>query len=227
MTTSCCTPSRLGGVSLLAVGCFVGGVLASRAFESDPEVRPGAGVAEASFVQPEVEMTPEMMAAMMKEWAATTEHHELLEHFAGNFSCETAFQMGSERMESPARATGELILGGRYVSQRFTMPDFMGMDFEGHGVTGYDKARDRFVTAWWDNLGTGITVMEGEYDEEADTMTWTGEATYPAGPDTVATVPVRHVIRGVTTDTQVMEFWEPSPESGEMAKTGHITYNRR
>lgn len=232
MSMRCCTASPLGGYFLLGAGCFVGGVVATRAFDAAPAtqaVSPFTGqVVEAGFTQPEDAMDPAAMMAMMTEWAAPVEEHKLLKHMAGEWDCVTSFSMGGpEPMEGKGTSRSELVLGGRYVTQHFTMPDFMGMEFEGMGAVGYDKAKGKFVNVWMDNFGTGFMTMEGTYDEDSDTITWTGNAVYPAGPGEVATVPVKHVVRDISSDTSTMEFWEPDPATGKMINNGTITYTRK
>lgn len=172
-------------------------------------------------------MTPEQMMAMMKEWAAPVEAHEHLTGMAGTWDCTTKFWMGpGDPIVGTGTTQSEAVLGGRFITQHFTMEDFMGMPFEGMGAVGYDKGKGKYVNVWMDNFGTGFMTMEGEFDEKSKTMTWTGNAAYP-GPDGVMEVPVKHIIKHKDADTMIMEFWEPNPETGEMMRTGEITYKRR
>lgn len=234
MAMRCCTSSSLGGYFVLGAGCFVAGVLGARAFEASPVTQavepasPFTGqVINAGFTQPEAEMTPEMMMAFMKEWAAPVEQHEVLAKMAGSFECKTSFSMGGPEMtESTGTSELETILGGRYVAQHFVMPEFMGMEFEGMGAIGYDKSKDKFVNVWIDSMSTGMMFLEGEYDEDTDTMTWHGDAVEP-GPAGAMTVPVKHVIKNATSDHSVMEFWRADPMNGEMMKSGTIEYHRK
>ncbi len=187
-----------------------------------------AGGAGANSAQPEMEMDPEQMMAMMVEWAKPVKQHEYLKAMVGTWDCETKFWMfGDEPIVGKGMSTSELVLGGRFVTQHFTMPEFMNMPFEGMGAVGYDKAKGKFVSVWMDNFSTGFMSMEGEWDDASKTMTWDGVATYPAGPGQTAEVPVRHVIKHLSPDKMLMEFWEPNPATGEMMKNGEITYTRR
>ena len=234
MSMRCCTGSALGGYFLLGTGCFVAGVVATRALDATPTTQsieatsPFTGqVVNASYTQPELEMDPAMMMAAMKEWAAPTDEHKLLKHMAGEWDCTTSFNVGGpEPITGTGHTVAQTVLGGRYVTQHFTMPDFMGMEFEGMGAVGYDKAKGKFVNVWMDNFGTGFMTMEGTYDEDSDTLTWTGEAVYPGenGPETA---PVKHIIKNVSDDNYTMEFWEPNPMTGEMHKSGTIEYTRK
>lgn len=51
----------------------------------------------------------------------------------------------------------------------------MGMPFEGHGTLAYDNHRKMFVSTWIDNMGSGIMVLEGTYDDASKTLTLMGK----------------------------------------------------
>ncbi len=186
-----------------------------------------AGGAGATNAQPEMEMDPDQMMAMMVEWSRPAKQHEYLKSLVGTWDCETKFWMGGdEPIVGRGVSKSELVLGGRFVTQHFTMPEFMDMPFEGMGAIGYDKVKGKFINVWMDNFSTGFTIMEGEWDEANRTMTWDGMAIYPAGPGQTVEVPMRHVIKHLSSDKILMEFWEPDPATGKMMKTGEITYTR-
>lgn len=240
MSLRCCSASSIGKRFALGAGFFTAGAIGAWAFSTTIASKPAVHSAEttspftgqiiaAGYTQPEdMEMDPEAMMAAMKEWGATTEEHKLLEHMVGEWDCTTSFTMGGpEPIEGTGTSQSRMVLGGRFVSTHFAMPDFMGTPYEGMGAIGYDKAKGKFVNVWMDNMNTGFSTMEGTYDEDTDTMTWTGEATYPAGPGETMTVPVKHIVKGITTDTTTMEFWEPNPMTGELHKSGTIIYTRR
>lgn len=237
MSMRCCSSSSLGGYFLIGASCFAAGAMLTQAFNARPNTEasevavasPFTGeVIAAGYTQPEdMEMDPGAMMEMMKEWSATTDEHKLLEHMAGEWDCTTSFSMGGpEPIEGKGFSESHILLGGRFVSNHFTMPDFMGMEFEGMGAVGYDKTKGKYVNVWMDNMSTGFMTMEGTYDEDSDTMTWSGDATYP-GPQGPMTVPIKHIIKNVSTDTTTMEFWEPNPMTGELMKSGTIVYTRR
>ncbi len=240
MSMRCCSSSSIGGYFVIGVGAFVigAGVMATQAFKTTEAADQTAAVVAspftgqvitAGYTQPEdMEMDPGGMMEMMMEWGATTEEHKLLKNMAGEWDCTTSFSMGGpEPEESTGSSESRMVLGGRFVTTHFNMPDFMGMEFEGMGAAGYDKAKGKFVNVWMDNMNTGFTIMEGTYDEDTDTMTWTGDATVPAGPGETMTVPIQHIVKGISTDTTTMEFWRPNPMTGELMKSGTIVYTRR
>lgn len=175
--------------------------------------------------QPEEEMSPEAMMKMMSEWSAPTEEHKVLQGMVGEWDCVCTFQMGPdvEPMVTKGESSSESILDGRFVTQHFSMPEFMGTAFEGMGVVGYDKTKGKYVNAWIDSMGTSISTMEGEWDAAAKTMTWNGTFSTPMGE-----MPARHVIKHIDSDHTTMEFWDADPANpGGWVKSGEIAYTRR
>ena len=174
--------------------------------------------------QPEVEMSEEDIMKMMAEWSALAPEHEVLKGMEGTWDCEAKFWMepGEDPTIGHGTSENQLIMGGRYVTQHFVMPDFMGMDFEGMGAIGYDKQKEKFVNVWIDNMSTGMMIMTGEWDKDSHTMTWVGTAATPMGESEM-----KHIIKDVNEDKTVMEFWESNQfTGGEFMKTGEITYTR-
>lgn len=225
-----CRVSLAGAVVLAAVVGGAGMVAGTQL--AGGGVSGGAGGAEAGVVgasyQPEGQPSPEEMMEMMKEWAAPVEEHELLQKMVGEWDCATKFWMGpGDPMEGAGTSECQSVLDGRYVTQHVSMPDMMGMPFEGMGATGYDKAKGKYESIWIDNFSTGFMTMEGEYDKDAKTMTWTGTAVYPDGRGGTMDSPVKHVIHYAGKDKVVMEFWEPPAPGEDMVKSGEITYTRR
>jgi hypothetical protein len=47
--------------------------------------------------------------------------------------------------------------------------------FKGMGMDGYDNVKQKFVSSWGDNMGTGIILLEGDYDPATKTFTYTTE----------------------------------------------------
>lgn len=231
----CCGSSSCGKAGLLAAVIVGAGTIAGSAGywagsreAAAPEAAPASDVIASSF-QPEGEMTPEQMMEFMKEWSKPVEEHEILKDMAGTWDATARFWMApdAEPTVSKGESQVDLMVGGRFAFQHFTMPDFMGMSFEGYGAIGYDKAKGKYVNVWLDNFSTGLMTMEGECSEDNKTMTWTGTSVYPVGEGQTMEVPVKHVIKYEGKNKMVMEFWEPNPENGEMARTGEITYTRR
>jgi len=107
----------------------------------------------------------------------------------------------------PTKTTGacvnKMILGGRYCESRYTAT-MMGMAFEGIGVLAYDNQRKVFINSWIDNMGTGITVMEGTWDDATHSLELKGKVTNPlTGKD----CNLRQVTKWTDKDHQTMEMY--------------------
>ena len=95
------------------------------------------------------------------------------------------------------------------------------MPFEGMQLMGYDNIKKKHVSVWIDSMSTGITQMEGTYDEATKTLTMTGQTDDPiAGP-----TKMRSVTREVSKDKCVMEMYQTGPD-GKEQKCMEVTYTR-
>jgi hypothetical protein len=162
------------------------------------------------------------MKAMM-DYATPGEVHKMLAKSAGSWSATVTMWMqpGAPAQTSTAEATNEMILGGRYL-RSVNKGNFMGMPFEGIGITGYDNAKKLFVNSWVDNMGTGIMTMSGPWDDATKSITYTGSMVDPmSGKDT----PFREVWRFLDDNHQVMEMYYPF--EGKDFKSMEIKFTRK
>lgn len=137
--------------------------------------------APASLQDPAV--TPEMM----EKWMASTvpgPEHEWIAKGVGKWNVTMKMWMegpGSEPMVSTGTADCTMVLGGRYLQEKFTatlnFPAEMGgpTPFEGLGMTGYDKVRNLYISTWADSMSTQIMTMKGSRAPESDTLYLYGE----------------------------------------------------
>lgn len=147
-------------------------------------------------------------AAKMKAWMdfmTPGEPHKMLAAATGTWKTESTMWMepGAQPMTSTGTSTNTMILGGRY--QRMVhKSEMMGEKFEGEGVTAYDNAKKMFVSSWIDNMGTGVMMMEGPWDEATKSMTMKGTMT---DPNTGKDIAVREVYRIVDDKHHEMEMY--------------------
>lgn len=147
--------------------------------------------------------------------------HKKLASSAGTWTAAIEM-MGDDG--KPVVSTGKSVLkvgpGGLWVIDEFEAT-IMGGPFAGHGVTGYDPAKGKYVGTWIDSWSTSVMALEGSYDKAGKVLTMTGTAPGPDG------APVLHKM--VTTDkdanTRVFEMFLPGPDGNEM-KVMTITYTR-
>lgn len=164
-------------------------------------------------------------AEMMKKWQESMTPgpmHQLLSVMVGEWNIETIMldPSGSE-MKSKGVSQTESILGGRYflTTQSGSM---MGMPFEGKGLDAYDNVIKEFVSVWIDNMGTGVTVMKGNYDEKTKTFNYIGES---IDPMTGQLVKYRSVTKHENNDKIVFEMY--TNQGGQEAKMFTMIYTRK
>ncbi len=137
-----------------------------------------------------------------QEMPQPTEHHKMILKGVGEWEGSmTMYGMGPEPMTIPAKES-VTALGQFWTQSRFSC-DFGGMAFEGSATSGYDPAKKKFVGTWIDNMSTSITVMEGDYDKKAGTLTMHYKGPHPATGEMVA----HRNVSKFTDDTYSMEFF--------------------
>ncbi|HNQ24068.1 MAG TPA: DUF1579 domain-containing protein [Phycisphaerae bacterium] len=184
----------------------------------------GAGLfAAASAMSEEPQQPPMSMEEMMKKYAELSKpgpEHAQFQNCVGKWKTETKMWMGPEPTVSAGTSEMELMFGGRFVKEQFHCLS-AEMPFDGVSITGYDKAKKKYVSIWFDSLSTGFMVSEGTYDATTKTMTMFGESVDPLmGP-----VKSKSVIREVSKDKTVMEMFMLLP-GGQEQKSMEITYTR-
>ena len=121
--------------------------------------------------------------AEMKAWMeymTPGDFHKEMAKWDGEWNEDITMWMapGAPPTKSTASCVNKMILGGRYQSSTHS-GSFNGMPFEGMSTTGYDNAKKIFISTWMDNMGTGIMVMEGKWDEKTKTLHLKGKQTDP------------------------------------------------
>lgn len=113
------------------------------------------------------------------------------------------------------------ILGGRYIVEKVD-GEFLGENFEGVGIYGYDNLSQQYVGVWIDNFGTGIQRMEGTASGDGKTIHWTSEQ-----PDVMTgSYEEMHAIgKELSNDEFVHTSYGPSPDGGEV-KQMELHYTR-
>lgn len=152
------TPIRFAVIALLLVAWIAPSVTGSAGLgaqddaakkEKRKEKKKGGG----KKGKKKQEVPPEV-AAMLAA-AAPGEEHKLLKQMVGRWDIASKFWMAPDAppMESKGSSSIKLVLGGRFVQQDYRGA-FMGIKFQGIGLTGYDKHKKKFVNVW---LDTGST----------------------------------------------------------------------
>lgn len=162
----------------------------------------------------------------MQAWMETNKpgkHHERLAKYAGKWNQTLTHWMepGSEPMVHEGTYDCEMIFGGRYLVDHHSSK-FMGMDFEGRGITGYDNIAEEYVSIWFDNMGTGFMITRGDYDPDSGKIVMKGEMSDPMSP--TGKSKVKNVMYMKDNKTAVYEMYMMM--NGEQMKTMEIISER-
>lgn len=156
-------------------------------------------------------MTPGGMQKMMATWD-------------GNWNGEVTMWMepGAPPQVSKSTATNKMIMNGLYQQSNHS-GDMMGMPFTGQSTVGYDNHKKEFVSTWIDNMGSGIMVLRGPWDDASKTMTLNGTMT---DPGTKQDAHIKETFKIIDENTQEMEMFIKMPDGSEF-KTMNIKYTRK
>jgi len=162
----------------------------------------------------------------MKAWQnymTPGEVHKMIAQSDGEWNEDITMWMdpAAPPTKTTATAKNEMIMGGRYQLSK-TTGNMMGMPFEGMSLVGYDNAKKTFTSVWIDNLGTGITTMEGGWDDASKSITFKGKMVDPMTGKDVST---RQVIKFLDIDTQEMEMYDT--RNGKETKTMEIKLTKK
>ncbi len=168
-------------------------------------------------------------ATMMKNWQAYAtpgEPHAMMAKWNGTWKGKTMMWHAPGAPADSSNATGinKMIYGGRY-QQSTHIGDMMGMKFEGQSIMGYDNIKKVFQSTWIDNMGTGIVMMEGPWDEASKSLTMTGRMVDPGRGDGKE-ITLRHVMKVIDDNHHVYEMYGPGPDGKEF-KTMEIAMARK
>jgi hypothetical protein len=105
--------------------------------------------------------------------------HKWMAKFNGTWEGDiTSFMDPANPNKSKTTSVATTIMNGLYQTADMT-GNMMGMPFHGHSIMGYDNAKKMFINTWIDNMGSGIIIMTGTYDEAAKTLHLKGKQTSP------------------------------------------------
>ena len=166
-------------------------------------------------------------ATMMKNWQeymTPGEPHKLLASWDGTWTGDITMWMapGAPPQVSKATAVNSMMYGGRYQMSKHTS-SMMGMPFEGQSIIAYDNIKKKFVSTWVDNMGTGIIMLEGPWDEASKTLTLSGKS---LDPMTQKEMTMKETMKMVDQNTQFIEMFGPGPD-GKDFKMMEIKMTRK
>lgn len=147
------------------------------------------------------------------EFMTPNDVHKKLSADTGTWTEEISMWQSADMPPTKSTATADvkMILGGRY-QEMIHKGDFMGMPFEGRGTLAYDNAAKEYVSTWIDNMGTGIMVMRGSYDDTSKTYKMSGEVVDPVTKKKKTT---RETVTIIDDKTQKVEMYDTGYDGKE------------
>lgn len=157
-------------------------------------------------------------ATMMKNWQGYMtpgEAHKQMATYVGKWNQEILMwhAPGMEPEKSKSESEIKMIMGGRYMVET-NKGMMMGMPFEGMNTLAYDNARKKYISTWVDNVGTGLMVMEGDWDPKTNSITFTGNMVDPAAGDG-STMKMRQVWKPIDKNTHMFTMFGMMPDGSE------------
>ena len=164
-------------------------------------------------------------AEEMKAWEANMtkgKQHEWLAKMDGLWNAKVKMWMNPSQPadESDATTKNEMIMNGLYQRSSHT-GHMMGMPFHGESIIGYDNFKKKFVATWIDNMGSGIMTLDGNLDEQGNSLILTGQMTDPANGKEVS---IKEVLTITSKDKHVFDMY--MVQDGKETKTMEIVYTR-
>ena len=211
---------KLTTTLLLLALCFTSCKKETKTDDAEKTIKDSVAVEEPAAEQ------PLDSAAQMKAWAAYAtpgNEHKLMADEVGTWNCEMTFW--SEPNGKPEKATStanvKMILGGRY-QEAIYIGTMMGQPFEGKSTLAYNNASKEFTSTFIDNMGTGMMVGFGKYDEKTKSMELKGDMVNPMNG---IKTPYREIYTIVDPKTRKMEMFDM--KNGEEYKSMEIIMKKK
>ncbi|WP_426483465.1 DUF1579 domain-containing protein [Flavobacterium sp. 2] len=148
-------------------------------------------------------------ATQVKAWQAYAtpgEPHKIMTEEVGTWTCDMTFwyEPNGKPEKATSIATVKMLFGGRYQETDYK-GTIMGALFEGKGTLAYNNATKEFTNTFIDNMGTGMMVAYGKYDESTKTIELKGETVDPVKGEKT---PYREVYTIVDPTTRKFEMYD-------------------
>ncbi|WP_343696111.1 DUF1579 domain-containing protein [Flavobacterium sp.] len=202
--------------------CFIS---CKKEVKSETET-PAATVSDSVKTEEPVAEAPVDSAAAAKAWQAYAtpgESHKLMADEVGTWNCEMTFwyEPDGKPEKSTSVANIKMILGGRYQEATY-QGKIMGAPFEGKSTLAYNNASKEFTSTFIDNMGTGMMVATGKYDEATKSMELKGEMVNPMDGKKS---PYREIYTIIDPTTRKMEMFDV--KNGKEFKSMEIVMKKK
>jgi len=149
--------------------------------------------------------------------------HKVLESLAGTYDAKIKLYVDPKTFkEYSGVMTRTMILDGNYLQENFE-GKLLDFDFTGLGIIGYDAARKKYFTTWFDDMSTSTSIMFGTFDADTKTLTSFGEDVDAAGKKSRA----RDVLKIIGPNEQVFEMYRQRSLAAPEDKVMEIVFTRK
>ncbi len=179
---------------------------------------------EPGTTEPKPEVDSATMMKNFQEYMTPGDVHKMMASWNGTWNGDVTMWMypGASEQKSISTAVNKMIMNGLYQQSTHT-GDMMGMPFNGMSTVGYDIHKKEFMSTWIDNMGSGIMMLKGPWDEATKSITLKGKMT---DPGTKEDIDVRETFSIIDGNTQEMKMFITMP-GGKEFNTMNIRYTRK
>lgn len=147
--------------------------------------------------------------AQMKAWQAYATPgapHKLMADEIGTWNCDMTFwsEPNGKAEKASSVADIKMILGGRYQEANY-QGKMMGQPFVGRSTLAYNNASKEYTTTFIDNMGTGMMVAYGKYDDKTKSIELKGDVVNPMNG---IKTPYRELYTIIDPKTRKMEMFD-------------------
>jgi hypothetical protein len=154
----------------------------------------------------------------------TNENHTILSTWAGEWNgTATIWRMPDTTATfAQVKSISQMGMGGRYLISNIT-GKMQDSTFQAMGTLGYDNVKKVFVSTWIDNFSTGITELEGNWNNAEHQLELKGKLVDPV---TGKEADARENIRAIDGNNQFVELILYPGDKNKEQKLMEIKYSR-
>lgn len=121
------------------------------------------------------------LAARYARAMAPNERHAWLARLEGKWKTASRYTVrpGAPAVESVGTSEFKMLMDGRFLVENHDAAGGAG-PFRGMGIMGFNVVTGAFERVWVDSNSTAMTVSQGEFDAQGDSVRWTDTWTDPA-----------------------------------------------
>jgi hypothetical protein len=179
--------------------------------------------AAAASVQPSKKLSKAEIDKAYADYATPGDMQKWMASSDGTWDADITMWMYPDSPAMKMKGVAVYKMNPDGLHQESTHTGDMGpMKFEGRSVTGYDNTKKVFVSTWYDNMGSGIMMMEGTYNDQTKTLKLKGRQVDPTQGKEME---VKELVKYIDDNTMHMEMY--CEMDGKETKTMELTAKKR